>query len=89
MSDARPPGAGTPKFARRTVLVTGASRGIGRSIAVRFAEEGANVALVARSRGLLEQAAADLRSLGVASVSIPTDVSIPVAAKEAVARAEQ
>ena len=37
------------KFEDRTVIVTGAGRGIGRAIALGFAEEGARVALVART----------------------------------------
>ena len=77
------------KFAGRTVLVTGASRGIGRSIAERFAEEGAHVALVARSRGALEEAATELSRLGVASVAIPADVTVPDQAHGAVRRAEE
>jgi NAD(P)-dependent dehydrogenase (short-subunit alcohol dehydrogenase family) len=40
----------------RTALVTGASRGIGRQIAIAFAREGANVALAARSDGIYETA---------------------------------
>ena len=77
------------KFSNRTALVTGASRGIGRSIAERFAEEGANVALVARSRDALEQLAAELRRLGVASAAIPADVTLPDSAHRAVRRAEE
>lgn len=41
-------------------LVTGASRGIGRAIAVAFSEAGADVALLSRSRDQLEAVAADL-----------------------------
>ena len=45
------------KFRDRTVIVTGASRGIGRSVALRFAEEGARLALVARTESELLQTA--------------------------------
>ncbi|MFQ6030076.1 MAG: SDR family NAD(P)-dependent oxidoreductase [Dehalococcoidia bacterium] len=41
----------------RTVLVTGASRGIGLGIAQHFAQEGCNLRLVARSGDLLERQA--------------------------------
>lgn len=56
----------------KTVLITGASRGIGESAARVFAEAGANVALVARN----EQAIADLTAeLGEKALAIPCDVS--------------
>lgn len=56
----------------KTVLITGASRGIGESAAHIFAEAGANVALVARN----EQAIADLTAkLGSKALAIPCDVS--------------
>src|SRR5262249_10877716 len=61
------------KLKGRTVIVTGASRGIGRSVAQKFGEEGAKVALVARSeKGLLETAAR-LQKHGVHCVALPTD----------------
>jgi 3-oxoacyl-[acyl-carrier protein] reductase len=46
------------------VIVTGASRGIGRAIALGFAREGANVAICARGAAGLEQAAGELRAQG-------------------------
>ncbi len=56
----------------KTVLITGASRGIGASAARVFADAGANVALVARS----EDAIADLTAeLGKNAIAIPCDVS--------------
>jgi len=59
-------------LAGKTMLVTGASRGIGAATARLFIEAGANVALVARS----EDAIADLAGeLGPCSIAIPCDVS--------------
>ena len=45
----------------KTVLVTGASKGIGRGCAALFAAEGANVHLAARSHDLLEAASREIR----------------------------
>jgi short-subunit dehydrogenase len=49
------------RLAGRRVLITGASRGIGSSLATSFARAGANVALVARDGAALEALARDLR----------------------------
>lgn len=57
----------------RVALVTGASRGIGAATALRLAEAGARVALVARSRADLEQVAATLPEQQ--AMVLPTDVS--------------
>ncbi len=77
------------RFQDRTALVTGASRGIGRSIALRFAEEGARVALVGRTETDLEETARLLAEAGGRGVAIPTDITSPAAAEACVARAER
>ncbi len=56
-------------------VVTGASRGLGRAIAVAFAEAGAHVALAARSRPDLEETARQVEGHGVKALVVPTDVS--------------
>jgi NAD(P)-dependent dehydrogenase (short-subunit alcohol dehydrogenase family) len=58
----------------RTALVTGASRGIGRSIALGFATAGADVALAARDTAALEQVRAEIESRGRRAVVLATDV---------------
>ena len=58
----------------KTVLVTGASSGIGRAAARAFASEGMRVALSARSRDKLEALAAEL---GDAAIVIPADLTEP------------
>jgi 2-hydroxycyclohexanecarboxyl-CoA dehydrogenase len=77
------------RFQDRTVLVTGASRGIGRSIAMRFAEEGARVAVVARTAEALEETAKRVEELGGRSLAIPADITSPGAAEKCVAAAEK
>ena len=76
------------KFRDQTVLVTGASRGIGRSIALRFAEEGARLALAARTENELLQTASLVEATGARAVAIPTDIRDRAAVDACVSRAE-
>ncbi len=56
-------------------LVTGASSGIGRCLALRFAREGARVALVARRESELETVAGEIREAGGEALVLPCDVA--------------
>jgi NAD(P)-dependent dehydrogenase (short-subunit alcohol dehydrogenase family) len=76
------------RFTDRTILVTGAGRGIGRSIALRFAEEGGRVALVARTVADLEETARQVTAAGGKSAVLPADITEPGAAADCVAKAE-
>ena len=57
------------------VVVTGASSGIGRAIAIEFAHEGANLAICARGREALEKARSELEAKGVEAYAQVCDVS--------------
>jgi NAD(P)-dependent dehydrogenase (short-subunit alcohol dehydrogenase family) len=59
----------------KTVLITGASSGIGKTSALRLAEAGAHVLLVARSADKLEETAGEIAELGGISTSYTADVS--------------
>jgi len=61
-------------LAGKVAIVTGASRGIGRSIALGLAEHGADVALAARKPEALEEAAEAVRKLGRRALAVPTNV---------------
>ena len=59
----------------KVALVTGASRGLGRAMAMAFAEVGATVVLVARSREALEQTAKEIRDKGGKTVTAACDIT--------------
>ncbi len=63
------------------VIVTGASSGIGRAIALEFGRRGARVALGSRNRPALEEVAASIKAEGGTAVVIPTDVTVEGAVK--------
>jgi NAD(P)-dependent dehydrogenase (short-subunit alcohol dehydrogenase family) len=60
---------------RLTVVVTGASAGVGRAIAHRFARAGAKLALIARDGEALEAVKRDVERLGGAAITVPADVA--------------
>jgi len=62
------------RFVGKTVVVTGASSGVGAAVARLFGAEGARVVLAARTAGALEAVA---KEIGADAVAIPTDVSDP------------
>jgi NAD(P)-dependent dehydrogenase (short-subunit alcohol dehydrogenase family) len=62
-------------FDGRIVVITGASRGIGRGCAEAFAAQGAEVVLVARNRDELESLAAQIRASGGKARTAPCDVT--------------
>jgi short-subunit dehydrogenase len=63
------------RFSGKNVLITGASMGIGESLAILFAKEGANLALAARSAEKLEKVKTTCENYGAKAVVIPTDVA--------------
>ena len=71
----------------RNAFVTGASRGIGQSIAIGLAAAGADVALVARSEDGLAETASDITALGRKAFVIPADVTSQQAVADAAAAA--
>jgi NAD(P)-dependent dehydrogenase (short-subunit alcohol dehydrogenase family) len=80
----------TPKgmtFRGRTVLVTGASSGIGRETALAFAAAGANVVLLARRAKVLAKVAAEARKLGATTLVASADVTEAAAVASAFRKA--
>jgi short-subunit dehydrogenase len=65
----------TPQLKDQVVVITGASSGIGRATALRFAKTGAKIVLAARNVVGLQEVADAVRSLGSEALVVPTDVS--------------
>jgi NAD(P)-dependent dehydrogenase (short-subunit alcohol dehydrogenase family) len=58
-----------------SVVVTGGNQGLGRAIAIAFAEAGADVAITARTAATLESVATEIRALGRRCLAVPCDVA--------------
>ncbi|MFF5450723.1 SDR family NAD(P)-dependent oxidoreductase [Streptomyces sp. NPDC012950] len=80
-------GRGPEGLSGRTVMVTGASSGIGAAAARLFAAQGANVVLMARREDRLRELAADIGAAGGTAVPVPGDVTESADVERAVATA--
>jgi short-subunit dehydrogenase len=63
-------------FAQRVIVITGASSGIGRALAVELSPQKPRLVLAARDAGRLEQTAEHCRRLGTETLVVPTDVTV-------------
>ncbi|MFC3076814.1 SDR family oxidoreductase [Phenylobacterium terrae] len=79
---------GGPALAGKTVVVTGASAGVGRAVAQAAARAGANLGLIARSAEALGDVAKEVEALGVRALVLPLDVADAGAVRAAAARVE-
>jgi NAD(P)-dependent dehydrogenase (short-subunit alcohol dehydrogenase family) len=64
-----------PSLAGKTALVTGSTRGIGRTIAEWLAREGANIVVSGREQEPVEASVAAMRELGVSAWGVPADLA--------------
>ena len=74
---------------RETVVITGASAGLGRAIACEFGKRKAQVALLARGKAGLDAASRDVEAAGGVALGLSTDVSDAAAVEEAAEAAER
>jgi gluconate 5-dehydrogenase len=63
------------KLDGKVVIITGAGRGLGRAMAIRFADCGADIVAASRTLAQLEETAAEVRKRGRKCLIVPTDVS--------------
>jgi short-subunit dehydrogenase len=67
-----------------TELIKGAGRGIGKATAIAFAETGADVALLSRTKSELDKTAAECEKFGVKTLVVPADMTNEEEVNEAV-----
>src|SRR5260370_32670564 len=60
----------------KVVIITGASKGIGRALSLRFAREGAAVVCAARSADLVKETAAQVKAAGGRSIAVVCDAAV-------------
>ena len=70
------------RFKGKIAIVTGSSRGIGKAIALGFAQEGADVVLAARTMETLRINVEEIRALGRRALPVKTDISVLSDAEE-------
>ena len=68
---------------QKSVVITGASAGVGRAVALRFAQAGAKLALIARDPAALEEVKREAETLGASALVVPADVADSTAVFEA------
>jgi short-subunit dehydrogenase len=62
-------------FSGQAIVITGASSGIGRALAIELAAQGPNLVLAARDRSALEDVSAECQQRGASTLIVPTDVT--------------
>ena len=72
----------------KTVVITGASAGVGRAVVRRFAKDGARIGLIARNAERLQAAVREVEELGGQAIACPLDVANPEAIEAAAAAIE-
>ncbi len=72
----------SPNLSGKVAIVTGASRGLGKTIALALAKHGATVVLVARSESALREVEGEIRNSGGSAISMAADLMQPTAADE-------
>ena len=75
-------------MSNETVVITGASGGVGRAVARAYGRRGAAVGLIARGAEGLDAAADDVRAAGGRALTLPADVSDPTAVNDCATRVE-
>ena len=72
----------------KVVVITGASAGVGRAVAQRFARDGDSLGLIARNADRLEAVVREVRAAGGTAIACPADVADHAAVEQAAARVE-
>jgi NAD(P)-dependent dehydrogenase (short-subunit alcohol dehydrogenase family) len=79
----------TTDLFNKTVVITGASAGLGRATVREFAQHGANIGLLARGSDGLEAAKSEVEELGGKAIAVQTDVSDPEQVESAADKVEE
>ena len=78
-----------PPLANRVALITGAGRGIGRAIALAYAEAGVRLALTARTVAELDEVVSNIQSAGGSALAYPADLADRAVPQKLVADVQQ